>query len=94
MGVDGEQVGASGVDARHDEIGADVALISEEVLLQHGHAGHDTRLATGGEGVQFQVRGDDGSCELGVCCGTGTGAPDLRGDVVQLLAILVGNDGA
>lgn len=51
MGVDGEEVGAGGVDAGDDEVGADVALVAEEVLLQEGHAGDDAGFATGGEGV-------------------------------------------
>jgi hypothetical protein len=88
VGVDGEEVGARGVDARDDQVGADVALVAEQVLLQHGHGGHDARLAAGAEGVQLEVRRDDGGGELGVGGGTGTRAPDVRGDVVQLLAVL------
>jgi hypothetical protein len=65
-----------------------VALVAEQVLLEHGHACYDAGLAAGGEGVQFEVRGDDGSCELGVCGGSGTGAPNVGGDVVELLAVL------
>ena len=88
MGVHGEEVRARGVAARNDEVGADVALVAEQVLLQHGHAGDDAGLAAGGEGVQLEVGGDDGGGELGVCGCSGAGAPDLGGDVVQLLAVL------
>ena len=84
----GEEVGACGIDTRDDEVGADVALVPEQVLLKHGHAGDDTRFAAGGEGVQFEVRGDDGRGELGVCGGTGTGAPNVGGYVVKFLAVL------
>jgi hypothetical protein len=48
-------VGACGIDAGDDEVGTDVALVTEKVLLEHGHAGHDAGLAAGGEGVQLEV---------------------------------------
>lgn len=48
-------MGASGITARDNEVSADVTLMPEEVLLQHGHARDDARLATCGEGVQFEV---------------------------------------
>lgn len=79
---------AGGVAAGYDEVCADVALVAEEVLLEHGHDGDDTRLAAGGEGVELEVGGDDGGGEFGVCGGTGTCTPDLRRDVVELLAVL------
>jgi hypothetical protein len=88
VGVDGEEVCARGVDAGDDKVCADVALVAEEVLLEHGHACDDAGLAAGGEGVQFEVRGDDGRGELGVCGRAGAGAPDVGGDVVELLAVL------
>lgn len=47
MGVDGEEVGAGRIAARNDKVGADVALVAEQVLLQHGHAGDDAGLAAG-----------------------------------------------
>ena len=94
VGVDGEEVGAGGVDAGDDQVGADVALVLEQVLLQEGHAGDDAGLPAGGQGVQLELGGDEGGGELGIGGGSGTGAPDLRGDVVQLLAVLVGDDGA
>jgi hypothetical protein len=64
------------------------------VLLQEGHAGDDAGLAAGGEGVQLELGGDEGGGELGVGGCTSTSAPDLRGDVVKLLTVLVGDDGA
>jgi len=88
MGVDGEEMCAGGVDTRNNEVGANVTLVTEQVLLQHGHAGDDAGLAASGEGVQFEVGGDDGGGELGVCGGTGTGTPNVRGDVVEFLAVL------
>jgi hypothetical protein len=44
--------------------------------------------------VQLELGGDKGGGELGVGGCTGTGAPNLRGDVMELLAVLVGDDGA
>ena len=84
----GEEVGTRGVHARNDEVGANVALVAEEVLLQHCHAGDDARFAAGGESVQFEVGGDDGCGELGVCRCSCAGAPDVGGDVVEFLAVL------
>jgi hypothetical protein len=94
VGVDGEEVGARRVYARDDEVGADVALVAEEVLLEEGHARHHARLAACREGVEFQLRRDERRGELGVCGGSGSRAPDLGGDVVQLFAVLVGYYGA
>lgn len=51
VGVDGEEVSAGRVDAGDDEVGANVALVAEEVLLQHRHARHDARLAACRQGV-------------------------------------------
>ena len=38
--------------------------------------------------MQFDVGGDESGGELGVGSGTSAGAPDLGGDVMQLLAVL------
>jgi hypothetical protein len=38
--------------------------------------------------VQFDIGTDEGGGELGVSGGTGSGTPDLRRDVVKLLAVL------
>ena len=88
MRVHREETDARRIHARNDEIRADVALVLEEVLLQHRHAGDDARLAARREGVQFEVRGDEGGGEFGVGGGAGAGTPYLGGDVVKFLAIL------
>ena len=88
MRVDGEEVVARGIAAGDDEVCADVALVAEEMLLQHRHDGDDTRFAARGEGVQFEVGADQGRREFGVCGGTGACAPDLGSDVMELLAVL------
>lgn len=88
MGVDGEEVGTGGIAAGNNEVCANVALVAEQMLLEHGHACYNARLAAGGEGVEFEIGGDDGGGEFSVCGGTGTGAPDVWGDVVKLLAVL------
>jgi len=88
VGVDGEEMCAGGVNTSNDEVSANVTLVAEQMLLQHGHAGNDAGLAAGGEGVQFEVRGDDSGGELSVGGGTGTSAPYVRGNVVEFLAVL------
>lgn len=47
VGVNGEEMGAGGVDASDDEVGTDMALVPEQVLLEQSHAGDDTGLAAG-----------------------------------------------
>ena len=89
-----EQLRTRGIHPGHNKIRPDVPLVAEEVLLQHGHAGDDARLAAGGERMQFEIRGDEGGCELSVSGCAGAGAPDLGSDVMELLAIFVGDDGA
>ena len=66
-----------------------MALVAEEVLFEHGHAGGHARFAAGGKGVQFEVGGDEGGGEFGVGGRAGAGAPDLGGDVVEFFAVLV-----
>lgn len=90
VGVHGEQAHACGVDAGNDQVCADVALVSEEMLLQHGHACDDAWLSAGGEGVELEVGGDEGGGEFGVGGRSGSGAPYLRGYVVELLTVLRG----
>jgi hypothetical protein len=86
--VDCEEVCSGGIASCHDKICANVTLVAEQMLFEHGHDGDDTRFAAGGEGVEFEVGGHERSGELSVGRGTGTGTPDLRGDVVKLLAVL------
>ncbi len=53
VGVHGEEPDAGGVDAGHHEVRPDVALVAEEVLLEHRHDGDDARRPAGGKGVEF-----------------------------------------
>ena len=55
MGVDCEEVDASRVDSGHDEVGTDIALVLEEVLLEQRHARYDAGLPASGEGVQLEL---------------------------------------
>lgn len=88
MCVYGEQSNARRINPSYNEICSDVSLISEEMLLEHGHAGNNSWFAAGGEGVQLEFRGDECGCEFGICGGACSGTPDLRGDVMKLLAVL------
>lgn len=54
--VDCEEVSAGRVNAGNDEVCADVSLVAEQMLLEHGHAGHDAGFAAGREGMEFEVR--------------------------------------
>jgi organic hydroperoxide reductase OsmC/OhrA len=67
-----------------------VALIPEQMLLEHRHACHHAWFAACRERVQLKLRGDERGRELGVGGGSGSRAPDLGCDVVQLLAVLAG----
>ena len=78
MGVDGKEMRAGWIDTCYNKVCADVSLISEEMLLQHGHASDDTRLAASGEGVEFEVRGNDGGSEFCVGGGSSSCTPNLR----------------
>jgi hypothetical protein len=89
--MNSEETDSGGIDACDDKIGADLALVAEKVLLEHGHACYDARLTAGGESVKFEVRRYDGGGEFSVGGGAGPGTPDLGGDVVEFLAVL-GNE--
>lgn len=71
-----------------------MSLVSEEVLLQHGHASGHAGRAAGRQRVQLDVGADQSRGELGVCGRTGSGTPDLRRDVVKLFAVLIGDNRA
>lgn len=88
VGMNGEEADACGVDTSDDEIGADVTLVSEKMLLEHRHTRHDSRFSAGGERVQLQLRGDQGRGELRIRCGASSRAPYLRRDVMKFLTVL------
>jgi hypothetical protein len=86
--LDGEEADAGRVNAGHDEVGADVSLVAEQMLFEHGHARHDAGIAACGERVELDVGGNQGGGEFSVCGSTGAGAPYLGSDVVEFLAVL------
>ena len=86
--MDREEADAGRVDPCDDEVGADVALVAEEVLFEHCHTGDDAGLAACGKRVQFEIGGDDGGGEFRVGGCTGAGAPNVGGDVVEFFAVL------
>lgn len=86
--VNSEEVSACRVASSDNEVCADVSLISEEVLLEESHDSNHTGLAACGERMELEVGGDDGGCEFGISSSSCTCTPDLRGDVVELLAVL------
>ena len=88
MRMHSKQMRPCRVTPSDDEVGADVALVAVEVLFQHCHDGDDAGFAAGGEGVEFEVGGDEGGGEFGIGGGAGARAPDLGGDVVEFFAVL------
>lgn len=88
MCVDGVEPNASRVNTSNNEIGADIALVTEKMLLQHCHACNHAWGTAGREGVKFEVRADKVGGEFGVGGGTRTCTPDLRGYFVEFLAVL------
>lgn len=88
MCVDGEELAAGRIHACYYQIRANVALVAEEVLFEHGHDRDDTRFPARRQRVEFEVGGDEGGGEFGVCGCASAGTPDLRRDVVQFLAVL------
>ncbi len=88
MGVNGEETNACWVHSGNHEICADMTLVSEKVLFEHRHTCYDTRFATSGEGVEFEVGRYDGGSKLSISGCAGSGTPYLRCDVVKFLAVL------
>ena len=70
-----------------------MSLVPEEVLLQHRHNSDNARGASSRKRVELEIRRYESSRKFCVCCGSGTGAEDRGRDVVQLFAVLVGDDG-
>ena len=86
--MDSKEANTCRIYTCHDKVGANVALVAKQVLLEHRHAGYDTGFAASRECVQLELRGDQrgGKLSVGSCAGSCT--PDLRGDVMQFLAVL------
>lgn len=42
--------------------------------------------------MEFELGGDEGGCEFGISGGTSSCAPNLRGNIMKFLAVLVGNN--
>ena len=53
--MDGKEVCAGGIASSNDKVCANVTLVSEEVLLEHGHAGDNAWLAACGKGVKLEL---------------------------------------
>lgn len=83
-----EEMTSGGVAASNHKVCADMALISEEVLLQLRHDSHDARLPFGGESMELDVGRDEGGGKLGVGSCTSSCTPDLRCNEMKLLAVL------
>ena len=92
VGVDLVHVRSGGVDAAQNEGGGDVALITEQHALEHGTRGDDAALRSAHvhpeelELARYELGG-----LLGVGGGAGAAAVDVGGEVVDLLAVLVGH---
>lgn len=91
--MDGEEVGVSGVDVGDDEVGVDVFLVVEEVLFEYGYDGYYVGFVVGGEGMEFELGGDEGGGEFGVGGGIGIGVLDVGGDVMEFFVVFVGDNG-
>ena len=94
MRVDGEQVRPFDVDAAQHQRGRDVALVPEQVRLEHLQGRGDAGRAARGEAVQGQGRGDHARRVFRVGRGAGAAAVDVGGDEVDLLAVFVRDGGA
>ena len=94
MGADLVEVGARGVDAAEDEVGADVALVPEEHLLQHAVGRAHAHLPPRVQPEQLQLRLHHGRRLVAVGRRPRAGAVHVGRHLVQLLAVLVGDDGA
>lgn len=47
--MDSKQSNTSGVNSSYNEVCANVSLVPEQMLLEHGHACNDSRFAAGGK---------------------------------------------
>ena len=92
--VDGEQVRPLDVDAAEHERRRDVALVPEQMRLEHLQGRGDARGAARREAVQRERGRDHARRVFGVGRGARAAAVDVRGDKVDLLAVLVGDGGA
>lgn len=87
-----EEVRTRWIHACNDQVCADVSLVPEEVLLEHRHARHNPRRPPCRQRVQLNVGTDQRGRKLRVGGSSCARAPDLGSDIVQLLAVLIGDD--
>eukprot|EP00760_Papus_ankaliazontas_P018703 PhM_4_TR17590/c0_g4_i1/m.83131 len=86
---DGAEERSVYVDAAQHERRGDVALVLVEVLLEHAHDAAYAALLARVDAVQRQTRRDHARDHLRVGGSASTTAADVRGHVVDLLAVLV-----
>lgn len=84
-----EQLGAVLVVAAEHQRSTNVALVPEQVLLEHRQRGHNAGARTGIQLVQLHIARDELGDELCVRRRARTAAPDAFGNVVDLFAVLV-----
>jgi hypothetical protein len=77
MWGDCEQMRTGYIHTTEDEGSTDMTLVFEEHLLEHGHGRYDARLTACGEGMEFDIGGDEGSGEFGVGCCTSATTADV-----------------
>lgn len=90
MRMHSEESNTRRIDTSNDKISTDMSLVLEEMLFQHRHTGDHSGLSACREGMQFEVRGDEGGGEFGICCCAGAGTPYLGRDIMEFFAVLFG----
>lgn len=87
-------MGTKHVVAAHNEIGAQVALVSVQKTGSGGDVRADSGLPAGVEALQLEIGGHEKIDELGVSGSTGTACVYVGSDIVNLLAVLFDDDGS
>jgi hypothetical protein len=91
--VDGVEARPGDIDTAENKSGADVALVAEQIALEHGHGRSNTSFAVGGHAMQFELCADHLGGGLGIGSRSSTTAVDVLGNVVDLFAVLVAHRG-
>lgn len=94
MRINGIEMWPSSINSSQDQGSTNLSLMSEEILLEHGHGCGKSNLTPAIESVEFKLGTDQVRGKFGVSSCTGTTAINVGGNVVNLFTVFVCDNGA
>jgi len=93
ISADLNKLGSLDIYTANNAVCSDVATVLEDVVGKSTYCHLNTTLSVSVESMQFKVTRNHPSHMVAVCRRASSGAKNIRGQLVQLLAVLVGDNG-